>query len=69
MTVTELREALQKLEAEGKGDLPVGFANVICNDSDYEIEFEEIGQLEEPEPTPAGDRCWFGFDRRRIELA
>ena len=69
MTVTELREALEKLEAEGKGALPIGFRDCICYDSDYEMEFCEISVAEQPEITPPGPRCSLGFDRQRIELA
>lgn len=69
MTVTELREALEKLEAEGKGALPIGFRDCICHDSDYEMEFCEISGAEQPEPSQPGPRCWYGFDRQRIELA
>ena len=44
MTVTELRQALEAIEAAGKGSMQVVYEDCICNDSDYDLEQRDIDQ-------------------------
>ena len=45
MTVTELRKECEKLEAEGHGELLVGYEECFCNDSDYDMVDVTIDKL------------------------
>ena len=49
MTVTELRQALEKLEAEGKGGLPIGY---ICSEWWHTNEAEYV-RVTTPADKPA----------------
>lgn len=46
MNVRELREALQGLEANGLGDLPVVVKDCICHDSDNDLVDTVVYELE-----------------------
>ena len=47
MTVTELRQALEAIEAAGKGSMQVVYEDCICNDSDYDLEQRDVDTLTE----------------------
>lgn len=62
MTVDELIAQLQALSWQGHGTLPVCVNQCLCNDSDYDLEDEEIDKLEIKEPNPEStvvqERSW-----------